>query len=185
AMLLEFPEDPTTRYLDTQYMLGERMLVAPIFNEEGIAKYYVPQGKWTNFIDGKTIEGGRWVEEKHGYSSIPLLVRPNSLIAVGNNNQRPDYDYADNVTLHLFELEDGPTATAAIHDLNGNAVAHANAVRSGNAIEINVEGEGKPWQAVLRGIESVASVEGAEAHKSPEGVRLKPHGASGLVKVTL
>ncbi len=185
AMLLEFPEDPTTRYLDTQYMLGERLLVAPIFNEEGIAKYYVPAGKWTNLIDGKTIEGGKWVEEKHGYSSIPLLVRPNSLIAIGGNNQRPDYDYADNVTLHLFELEDGATATATIHDLNGKAVAHGNAARSGNTIEIKVEGEGKPWLAVLRGIESVASVEGAEAQDSPEGVRLKPHGASGLVKVTL
>lgn len=185
AMVLEFPEDPTAHYLDRQYMLGERLLVAPIFNEEGVAKYYVPAGKWTNLIDGKTIEGGKWVEEKHGYSSIPLLVRPNSLIAIGSNYQRPDYDYADNVTLHLFELEDGATAAATIHDLNGNPIANASAVRSGNAIKVTVEGTDKPWQVILRGIDNAASVEGADTQKSPEGVRLVPHSVSGLVKIVL
>ena len=112
-------------------------------------------------------------------------MRPNSLIAIGSNDQRPDYDYADGVTLHLFELEDGAEAKATIHDLNGNPIAHASAVRSGNAIEIKLEGSNKPWQAVLRGIDGVASAEGADAQKSPEGVRLKPHGASGPVKVVL
>ncbi|MCM3626997.1 alpha-xylosidase [Paenibacillus glycanilyticus] len=179
AMVLEFPEDPTTHYLDRQYMLGENLLVAPIFNTEGTAKYYVPAGKWTSLIDGTTVEGGKWVEEQHGYSSIPLLVRPNTLLAIGSNNQKPDYDYADNVTLHLFELEDGATATAVIHDLNGIAQATATAVRTGSSIEISYEGNGKPWQVVLRGIEQAAALEGADAQKTADGVKLTPHNASG------
>lgn len=191
AMVLEFPEDPTTHYLDRQYMLGERLLVAPIFNEDGIAKYYMPAGKWTNFFNGEIVAGGKWVEEKHGYDSIPLLVRPNSLIAVGANDQRPDYDYADGVTLHLFELEDGRTATATIHDLSGKPQAVATAKRNGDEIDLTVAGSAnKPWQAVLRGIDAVSSAAGAEAQKSPEGIRLVPHGASGqgsetIVKVKL
>ncbi|TCN01267.1 alpha-D-xyloside xylohydrolase [Paenibacillus sp. BK033] len=177
AMVLEFPEDPTTHYLDRQYMLGESLLVAPIFNTEGTAKYYVPAGKWTSLIDGTTVEGGKWVEEQHGYSSIPLLVRPNTLLAVGNNNQKPDYDYADNVTLHLFELEDGATAKAVIHDLNGQPQATAKAARTGSTIEISYEGTGKPWQVVLRGIEQAAAVEGADSQQTSEGLKLVP--ASG------
>jgi len=177
AMVLEFPEDPTTHYLDRQYMLGESLLVAPIFNTEGTAKYYVPAGKWTSLINGTTVEGGKWVEEQHGYSSIPLLVRPNTLLAIGSNNQKPDYDYADNVTLHLFELEDGATATAVIHDLNGQPQATATAVRTGSTIEISYEGAGKPWQVVLRGIEQAAAVEGADPQQTSEGLKLVP--ASG------
>ncbi|WP_127498255.1 alpha-xylosidase [Paenibacillus glycanilyticus] len=177
AMVLEFPEDPTTHYLDRQYMLGESLLVAPIFNTEGTAKYYVPAGKWTSLIDGTTVEGGKWVEEQHGYSSIPLLVRPNTLLAIGSNNQKPDYDYADNVTLHLFELEDGATAKAVIHDLNGQPQATATATRTGSTIEISYEGTGKPWQAVLRGIAQAAAVEGAESQQTSEGLKLVP--ASG------
>ena len=77
SMVLEFQEDPCCRYLDKQYMLGDRLLVAPIFNEEGIARFYLPAGKWTNYLTGEAreLERGRWYEEKHGYLSLPLWMR--------------------------------------------------------------------------------------------------------------
>ena len=77
SMVLEFQEDPCCRYLDKQYMLGDRLLVAPIFNEEGIARFYLPAGKWTNYLTGEVreLERGRWYEEKHGYLSLPLWMR--------------------------------------------------------------------------------------------------------------
>ncbi|WP_391595509.1 TIM-barrel domain-containing protein [Yersinia aldovae] len=31
AMMLEFPDDPACDYLDRQYMLGDDLLVAPVF----------------------------------------------------------------------------------------------------------------------------------------------------------
>ncbi|MDU5262893.1 MAG: alpha-xylosidase, partial [Clostridium celatum] len=64
AMILENQNDPACRYLDRQYMLGDSILVAPIFNEDGIAEYYLPHGTWTNFITGEKHEGGRWKTEK-------------------------------------------------------------------------------------------------------------------------
>ena len=42
AMVFEFTDDPTCDYLDRQYMLGESILVAPIFSENSIVKYYIP-----------------------------------------------------------------------------------------------------------------------------------------------
>lgn len=44
AMMLEFQDDLACNYLDKQYMLGDSILVAPIFNEEGEANYYLPEG---------------------------------------------------------------------------------------------------------------------------------------------
>ena len=35
AMVLEFPDDPTCEDIDTQYMLGDDLLVAPVFREDG------------------------------------------------------------------------------------------------------------------------------------------------------
>ena len=52
AMIMEFNDDPATKYLDMQYMLGESILVAPIFNKEGHAEYYLPAGKWTHLLSG-------------------------------------------------------------------------------------------------------------------------------------
>ncbi len=56
AMLLEFPDDPACDTLDRQYMLGDDLLVAPVFSADGVVDYYVPAGRWTNILDGKVIQ---------------------------------------------------------------------------------------------------------------------------------
>jgi alpha-D-xyloside xylohydrolase len=151
AMVLEFPEDPTCHYLDRQYMLGDKLLVAPIFNDQGLAKYYVPKGRWTNWMTGEVIEGGAWREEKHGYMSLPFLVKENSLIAVGANDQRPDYDYTDGITFRAFELADGGEATAVVYDLKGEVAMSARATRTGNAVRVETQGSNKPWSVEIGG----------------------------------
>ena len=106
SMILEFEKDLNCRYLDRQYMLGDRLLVAPIFNEEGTAQYYLPEGTWTNYLTGEKTEGGCWREESHGYLSIPLWVRENSVIPAGIQAERADYEFEDNLELKVFELKD-------------------------------------------------------------------------------
>ncbi len=44
AMLLEFPLDPGCEFLDRQYMLGDSLLVAPVFSFDGEVAYYLPAG---------------------------------------------------------------------------------------------------------------------------------------------
>jgi len=82
-MMMEFPEDPSCLYLDRQYMLGESLLVAPIFSSDGIADFYLPEGKWTSLITGESVSGGGWRSEKHGYTSLPLYVRESTLTQNG------------------------------------------------------------------------------------------------------
>lgn len=74
-MVMEFPEDRNCHYLDLQYMLGDKLLVAPIFNDQGIARYYLPQGQWQHLLNESVVEGGRWYEESYDYFSLPLFVR--------------------------------------------------------------------------------------------------------------
>lgn len=102
-MALEFPDDPATEHLSTQYMLGDSLLIAPVFHADGQVRYFVPEGRWTGLLDGRVIEGPRWVTEQHGFDSLPLLVRPGSVLPIGARDDRPEYDHADGVTLHLYE----------------------------------------------------------------------------------
>lgn len=74
SMVLEFPDDPTCQFLDRQYMLGSALLVAPIFNSDGKADYYLPEGEWRNFLTGEVIHGPGWRKDKHTYLSMPLWV---------------------------------------------------------------------------------------------------------------
>ena len=78
AMFLEFPDDPTCAFLDRQYMLGDSLLVAPVFSEDGTVEYYLPKGKWGHYIDGREIDctsGGRCMEETYGFTSLPMWKR--------------------------------------------------------------------------------------------------------------
>jgi len=75
AMVLEFPDDPTCAYLDRQYMLGPDLLVAPVFSEDNEVTYYLPEGEWKQYLTGETVKGGRWITEKHGFLSMPVLAR--------------------------------------------------------------------------------------------------------------
>lgn len=90
AMVIDFADDPTCLTLDRQYMFGDNILVAPILNDEGIAEYYVPEGKWTDIITGKVLEGGKWYKHKCSYFEIPALAKPNSIIAYGNFERQID-----------------------------------------------------------------------------------------------
>ncbi|MFW5697879.1 MAG: alpha-xylosidase [Fimbriimonadaceae bacterium] len=101
-MWMEFPDDPGCAYLDRQYMLGESLLVAPVFSDEGDVEYYVPAGKWTKLLTGEEIEGPRWVRERHDLDSIPLLVRPDTLLPIGTRDDGPDYDYLNELEVVKF-----------------------------------------------------------------------------------
>ncbi|HSL28861.1 MAG TPA: alpha-xylosidase, partial [Anaerolineales bacterium] len=175
AMMFEFPNDPACDYLDRQYMLGDSLLVAPVFNQDGSVSYYVPEGKWTNFFNGEIVEGPRWVREMHDFLSLPVLVRPNSIIAIGSRTDRPDYDYSENVTLQVYQLEDGQQATVEIPAPDGTIETRFKIQRTGNAIHILRQGPSKAWKVLLVGIDSVNKPENGKAVNSSTLVEVNDH----------
>ena len=136
SMALEFEGDKNCRYLDKQYMLGESLLVAPIFNEEGKASYYLPRGLWTNYLTGEQTKGGIWREEHHDYLSVPLWVRENSIIATEQKEENGERK----LTLKVFGLTD--EAHAEIYR-NEKLVTSVTLRREGNKIHGEVKGRTK------------------------------------------
>lgn len=181
AMMLEF-DDPACRFLDTQYMLGESLLVAPIFNDKGVAEYYVPNGEWLDFFTGNPVQGGRSYTGKYDYFSLPLLIRPNTLLAVNTNTRDVVYDYAQDVTLHLVGLEDGKKTSCTVYTAKGEVDLTAEAVRAGQQITLQTQGN-KPFTILLRGIVEVVSVTGAKAESTAHGLLLKPEALTGTICV--
>ena len=123
-MILEFPDDPACDTLDRQYMMGDALLGAPIFRKDGQVQYYLPEGPWTSLLDdGSVIEGGKWQTEIHDFMSMPLMVRPGTVLPLGAVDSKPDYDYLDGLELHVYQLEEGETRVVTIPDLKGNLAA--------------------------------------------------------------
>lgn len=175
-MILEFPEDPNCTYIDRQYMLGEDILVAPVFSADGDVCYYVPDGTWTKFLTGEKVCGPRWVRESHGFDSLPMLVRPGAVIPVGAVDDRPDYDYAEGVTLRIYLPSDGSDVTTRILAVDGMETAVFVVRRDAEVISVTAEGAAKDWRVLLAGDAEIARVEGAESERCADGTLFMPHG---------
>jgi alpha-D-xyloside xylohydrolase len=161
AMHLEFPEDPACDTLDRQYMLGGSLLVAPVLTEDGSVSYYLPEGRWTHLLTGEVQAGGRWHQAKHHFLSLPIFVRPNTLLPLGARDDRPDYEYADGVTLVACEIAEGAKLQCQIPGSGGEVAAAFLLQRQGKRIEVmrTQSGVGKPWR--LRDARAGASADGS------------------------
>lgn len=137
AMVIDFENDPACLSLDRQYMFGDNILVAPIFNEEGTAEFYVPAGTWTDIISGKQYEGSKFYNEKFDYMSLPCLAKPNSIIAYGNFEKDFEYDYLNGTEFVIYEPEDGKTIECNIYDTDAKKVFTLTALRNGDKVEVS------------------------------------------------
>lgn len=183
AMMLEFPEDQTCLMLDRQYMLGDSLLVAPIFREDGVVEFYVPEGVWTNYINGEQFEGGKWYTRKYDYFNLPLLVRAGAVIARGSVNAKPDYDYADGITYEVFSLADGQKGGCTVYDTACAEAVKMEIVRSGNQMSVSVSGRdaGKPWAVQLRGVDGVQKIAHGTAEACKNGVCIRAAGDTVII----
>jgi alpha-D-xyloside xylohydrolase len=132
-------------------MLGDDLLVAPVFSASGQVSFYLPAGRWTHVQTGAILEGPRWVEEQCGFDVIPVYVRPGAVLAVGAVDDRADYDFADNVTLQVFELADGARVTTRVPDTAGELAASFTTQRDGDVVTVRRTSGVQPWNVVVAG----------------------------------
>ncbi len=82
ALILEFPDDPEVANLDSEFMFGQKLLVAPVL-EEGAAfkKVYLPEGEWIDFNDPQnTFTGNQWMDYPVELETIPMFVKEGAII---------------------------------------------------------------------------------------------------------
>lgn len=162
SMVMEYTEDRTCAYLDKQYMLGDNLLVAPVFNDRSQAEFYLPKGRWTNFFTGEETCGGTWITRDCGYLDIPLMVKENSIVAIGSHDDKPDYDYADGAELRVYTLAEGIPAETVIYGMDNEAALTASVKKEGRTISFSVQTD-KPFTLRLVNVQAT-SAEGTEYH---------------------
>ena len=148
AMAVDFTGDRSALAVDTQYMLGDSLLVAPVFREDGECSFYLPAGGiWTDIQTGEELRGGSWYTRKYDYFGLPLYARPVSIIVYGSFEDTADYDYTSAMRIVLYGFEDGDSAKTCVYDRSGAEAVSIRAVREGNAIRLSVKGAAEPFAA--------------------------------------
>lgn len=79
--VLDFPEDPALQEIDDQFMVGDRLLVAPLFAGEAQRTVTLPVGAdWHDLWTGKPHKGGERISFARDYREIPAFVRAGSVL---------------------------------------------------------------------------------------------------------
>jgi alpha-D-xyloside xylohydrolase len=154
AMVLEFPDDLGCASLDRQYMLGPDLLVAPVLSTDGQIDYYLPPGRWRHLLSGEMRCAG-WHHDECDFMSLPLFVRGGTILALGADASRPDYDFAEGVTLRINDLAEGESAETAIPAFDAGETTRVTAVRDGGGITVTLAGRiPKHWCVEIAGADS-------------------------------
>ena len=80
--------------------------------------------------------------------TLPLMVREGAVIPVGAVCDRPDYDFAAGVTLHVYELEVGETTFVSVPAQDGSAGASYAVTRTQDGVQVETDTD-RPYAVVL------------------------------------
>jgi len=147
-MTMEFDGDRACEDLDRQYMLGDGLLVAPVFREDGEVEYYLPAGRWTHLLSDEVAEGGAWRKETYDVDSLPLFVRANTILLMGASDTQTDYDYLDELEVRVYQPDDRGTE-ASVVDSRGTHRMRIAACKTENGVKVRVQGEHKGFTLAL------------------------------------
>jgi alpha-D-xyloside xylohydrolase len=108
-LVMDFPNDPQGAGIGDQYLFGPAILVTPI-TAAGLTtrSVYLPAGgaPWFNFWTGEAVPAGQHVEAAASVETLPLFVRPGSIIPMGPFLQYSSEKPADPIELRVYRGAD-------------------------------------------------------------------------------
>jgi alpha-D-xyloside xylohydrolase len=108
AMSVAYPTDTKTADMKDQYMFGNSLLVAPILSAGATNRsVYLPEGKWIDFWNGTTSDGGQTISKSVDIQTIPLYVKAGSIIPWGPKVQYSTEKAWDSLEVRVYPGANG------------------------------------------------------------------------------
>ncbi len=145
ALFVEYPEDPGSWLIDSEYLFGSDILVAPMFESTKDRDVYLPPGRWIDYQTGKTYEKG-WHRITHGEIPVIILVREGAVIPhikLAQTTMQMDWSELD---LHVYATVGLYTATGYICLPSDNMLHRLSLKRKDGAFEV----ENDPYQRKIK-----------------------------------
>jgi len=95
-LVMEYPRDPQVANLTDQWLMGARLMAAPIFTTNNQRSIYLPGGDWYFLDNNQKLAGGRRLTATVAPEAIPALVRAGTILPLAP------------ILQHTAELPGGP-----------------------------------------------------------------------------
>jgi alpha-glucosidase len=185
---MQEPAEPSTYRIDDQYFVGDDLMVAPLFNDKGDRKVYLPKGLWYDFFAEQPPEaGGREVERTSvPLNRLPVYVRAGAVIPLGPLMQYTAEKPVDPLTVHVYSFsaedtsDDAQSGEFDLYEDDGRSNDYQNGKfqrtqlhfeQSKSAIKFEIKaesGDGRYWAVPARAY----ALHFHGVHTPPKGVAL-------------
>jgi alpha-glucosidase len=100
-LYLNFPYDEQAYNISDEFLFGDNMLVAPVFDSGVVSrKVYLPNGKWLSFYDASEFGGG-WHDVDAPLGKTPLFVKDGTMMFIQSVVQSTA-EQADTLILRVY-----------------------------------------------------------------------------------
>jgi alpha-D-xyloside xylohydrolase len=109
-LVVDFAKDPQVIGIGDQYLFGPAIMVTPVTTAGATnCSVYLPAAgaPWYNFRTGETSPAGQRVEAAAAVETLPLFVKPGSIIPMGPFLQYSSEKPADPIELRVYRGVDG------------------------------------------------------------------------------
>ncbi|MBH5317265.1 DUF5110 domain-containing protein [Paenibacillus sp. GSMTC-2017] len=140
-LLLEYPSDPNVTNLCDQFLIGENLLIAPVYRPDTAHRsVYLPAGDWIDYWTGERLAGGRHILAHAPIEIMPIYVKASSIIAEGPLKQSADDIVDEFVTFNIYSAGADSTASYTLYEDDGVSFDYRNGAYS--QLSVNVAGQG-------------------------------------------
>jgi alpha-glucosidase len=121
ALMIEYQDDPETFDLNSEFLFGKELLVAPVMEQGAVyKKIYLPEGEWIDFNQAQnSFHGKQWIEYPVTLETTPVFVKQGSVIPtmpvvqyIGENKNAP-------VWFEVFPALAGHSAAFTLYEDDG------------------------------------------------------------------
>ena len=152
-LIFDFQDDPVTRDLDDEYLFGDHLLVAPIYQQGCTSrKVYLPEGTWYHCHTGEKFIGPRFVTAAAPMDSIPLYARGGAVIPMWPQAPQSTMNYhPEEMELHIFVPDEEGITRSMLHEDDGLTFASRNGAFYRTEFELSREGSRVTLRASVSG----------------------------------
>jgi len=102
-LVLHYEKDPNTWNLNTQFLVGENLLAAPVLEQGAVKKMvYLPEGNWYDFYTGRLYKGMQYYLVDAPLDTCPMFAKEGSMIPLWEVQQYVGEKACDILKLMVF-----------------------------------------------------------------------------------
>lgn len=83
-LFMEYPQDTNACTVKFQYLFGENILVAPIYQDTTERELYLPEGTWIDYWTGQRFSGPLQMHVQAPLDTLPLYVKEGTVIPMAD-----------------------------------------------------------------------------------------------------